>query len=83
MLYRRRSPQALRAARVAALFTVLIAPVAVLWTWSGVREAVAALAQRNGETIVPALGTGAYLVLLASLPGLWGAFRLGGSQPDS
>jgi hypothetical protein len=83
MLYRRRSPQALRAARLAALFTALIAPIAVLWTWSGVREAVTALAQRNGETLVPALASGGYLVLLATLPALWGAFRLGGTQPDS
>jgi hypothetical protein len=81
MLRRRRSPQALRAARIAALFTVLIAPLCVLWTWYGVREAVAVLAQRNGQALVPVLGSGAYLVLLATLPGLLGALRLGGPHP--
>jgi hypothetical protein len=80
MLYRRRSPRALRAARVAALFTTLVAPVAVLWTWSGVREAVAELAQRNGETIVPALSSGSYLVFIAAIAGVIASLRLGGSS---
>jgi hypothetical protein len=78
VLFRRRSPQSMRAARIAALFTVLIAPASVLWTWPSVREAVAAYAQRTGQSLAPVLASGAYLIVLATLPGLFGALRLGG-----
>jgi hypothetical protein len=78
LLYRRRSPRAMRAARVAALFTVVVPPVTVLWSWSSTLAAVALLAERNGQVLTPSLASGGYTVLLATIPGLLGALRLGG-----
>jgi hypothetical protein len=80
MLYRRRSPQALRSARLAALFTSLIAPSAVLWTWFGVREAIVLLSARTGEQLTPALSSGSYLVFIATIPAVIASLRLGGSS---
>jgi len=79
LLYRRRSPRAMRAARLAALFTVVVAPLSVLWAWSSTLAAVALLAERSGQQLSPALASGGYTVLLATIPGLIGALRFGGS----
>jgi hypothetical protein len=82
LLYRRRSPRAMRAARLAALFTVLVAPLAVLWAWSNTLAAVALLAERTGQPLLPTLASGGYTVLLATIPALIGALRLGGSAHE-
>jgi hypothetical protein len=82
LLYRRRSPRAMRAARLAALFTVMVAPLTVLWAWSSTLAAVALLAERSGQELVPALASGGYTVLLATIPGLIGALRLGGTARE-
>ena len=77
LLYRRRSPRAMQGARVAAAFTVLVAPVAALWTWTTTLAAIELLAERTGETLLPELAIGGYAVLLAAVPGLIGAARFG------
>jgi hypothetical protein len=82
LLYRRRSPRSMRAARLAALFTVLVAPLSVLWAWSGTLAAIALLAERTGQALQPAFASGGYLVLLATIPGVIGALRLGGLPGD-
>ena len=78
LLHRRRSPREMRAARVAALFTVAVAPAATLWAWSTTRTAVELLAARTGQPLAPELAIGGYTVLLALIPGLVGALTLGG-----
>jgi hypothetical protein len=82
LLYRRRSPRAMRAARVAAAFTAMVPSFALVWAWSSTLEAVALLAERSGEVLVPELASGAYTILLATIPGLIGALRFGGSGRD-
>lgn len=78
LLSRRRTPVAMRAARAAALFTVMIPPVGLWWAWAGVRDAVTALAARTGEPLQLSLGSGAYAIAVALVPGVIGALRLGG-----
>jgi hypothetical protein len=82
LLYRRRSPRAMRAARIAALFTVIVPPLTIVWAWSSTLAAVALLAERTGQALHPSLASGGYTVLLATVPGLIGALRLGGRTKD-
>ena len=78
LLHRRRSPRAMQAVRLAAVFTVMVAPVATLWAWSGIAEAVTLLGAREGQHLVPVLASGGYAIWLAVVPGAIGALTLGG-----
>jgi len=77
VLYRRRTPAAMRAARVVVPLVALIPGAAALWTLHGVQQAVALLAERTGQALEPSLGVGSYLVFGATFPMLWGGLRLG------
>jgi hypothetical protein len=80
ILYRRRTPWAMRGARLAALLIGCVPALAVLSTWLATRHAVALLADRMRAQLLLHLGSGAYAIWLATLPLLMGASRLGASD---
>ncbi len=77
ILLRRRTPVGLRGVRVLVPLLALVAPATVLWSWSGISEAMALLSERSGQRLTPRLALGAYVVLAASLPCLVFGLRLG------
>ena len=77
ILRRRTTPVSMRRARVAVAFVALVPLVAMLWAWSGIREAVALLGAQNGTQLPLLVGSGAYAVASASALLLAGALRLG------
>jgi hypothetical protein len=77
MLYRRRRPAALRAARVAALFVSLLPSAVVFYTWLGAGEAARALASRSAQRVVFHAGIGAWLVWGSGVLLIWGSVWLG------
>lgn len=77
LVFRRRTPAALRSARLAALFVGLL-PSCVVWvTWLGAREAAQLLALKRGADIEFQLGFGAWLVWASGLLLTWGSLSLG------
>jgi len=77
MLFRRRSPAALRAARLAALFVSCLPSGVVFITWLGAREAAQSLAIKHSTRVEFQLGLGAWLVWASGLLLLWGSSMLG------
>jgi hypothetical protein len=79
ILRRRTAPLSMRRARLAVAFLALVPGVALWWTWSGVRDAVALLAERDGADLPLALASGSYAVAVACGLLLFGSVRLGAS----
>lgn len=77
ILYRRRSPASMRGARLAVLCVGCVPALTVAWTWLGANQAVGLLAARTQVELRLQIGSGAYLVWLATLPLLLGGFRFG------
>lgn len=77
LLYRRRSPAALRSARLAALFVSLLPSCVVTFTWLGAREAADAMSIKQAAYVQFQLGSGAWLVWASGLLLTWGSLRLG------
>ena len=78
LLMRRRTPLALRQARIAALIVVLVPLIAAWWAWRAAQAATAQLAAREGAAITLHLGLGAYALIVCALISCVGALRLGG-----
>lgn len=77
ILYRRRTPAAMRGARLAVALVACVAPACALWTWSGARAAVDLLAARTHQDLQMFPAAGAYALALAFVAMLLGALRLG------
>lgn len=77
VLYRRRTPQAMRGARLVTLMLSLVPSAAVVWALAGVDEAVGLLAERSGKSLHVDLGAGAIAIWLSALPMIVGSLRLG------
>jgi hypothetical protein len=82
ILYRRRTPAAMRAARLAVALVACVLPLSALWTYAAVRDAVSLLAQRTGQDLYLHVASGAYALALAFVAMLAGSLRLG-SAPRS
>lgn len=76
LLYRRRTPDGLRAVRVVALLFALAPPVVVWVVARGVLQAAELMSVRIGG-VEARVGLGVWLVLAATVPAVWGALRLG------
>jgi hypothetical protein len=77
MLYRRRTPRALRAARLGALFVSCLPCAVVGYTWYGTVQAAAALAAKTGGPVSFHVGAGIWLVLASAAVLIWGSARMG------
>jgi hypothetical protein len=77
MLYRRRTPQQLRGARLAALFVSCLPTLVVGYTWYGAHRAALALADKTGSSVAFHLGFGSMLVFASAFMLVWGSVRLG------
>jgi hypothetical protein len=77
MLYRRRTPAAMRGARLGSLFVSCLPSVVVAVTWFGARAAAEAMATSSGGDVTFQLGLGAYLVFFSGALALVGSARLG------
>jgi len=77
MLYRRRTPRALRGARLGALFVSCLPSAVVLYTLYGAQAAAGALAARTGSAVAFHVGSGSVLVLASGAVLVWGSLRLG------
>lgn len=77
VLYRRRTPRAMRGARVVVPLVSLVPTAAALWTLHGIFAAVSLWAARNGQQLEPRLGAGVYLIASGGLLMLWGGLRFG------
>jgi len=77
MLYRRRTPQQLRSARLAALFVSCLPAVVVGYTWYGAHQAALTLADKTSSPVSFHLGYGSVLVFGSALVLAWGSCRLG------
>ncbi len=77
ILYRRRSPHALRGARLAVVLVGCVPLLSAVSTWFSARRAVALLAARDGQQLQLHVGSGLYAVALASLPLIVAGLRLG------
>jgi hypothetical protein len=80
MLHRRRTPTALRGARLAALFVSVLPSCVVFLTWRGARAAAAVLADRTASHLEFQLGFGAWLVWASGLLLTFASVRLGVHQ---
>jgi hypothetical protein len=79
ILYRRRSPAAMRSARLAVALVACVPVFACAWTWVGADAAVSLLAERTGQELHMHPGLGAYAMMLAAAAMFAGAVRLGKS----
>jgi hypothetical protein len=77
ILYRRRTPSAMRGARLAVALVALVPAVACFWAWLGARAAVALLADGTQQELHLRPASGAYAVAFAVALLLAGAVRLG------
>ncbi len=77
ILYRRRSPAALRGARLVVLLLSLLPSGLVAVTLVGVHGAAALMTERMRSAVDMHIGVGAWLVWLAALPMLRAATKLG------
>lgn len=77
VLARRRTPAAMRGARVAVGLLAVIPSAVVVATLASTDEATAELARNLGAQIDVHIGVGAWLVWSAVLPLLWGSLRFG------
>ena len=83
ILVRRRTAPLLRSARLAALVVALVPPVLAWTTFSGIEAAAEVMAERSVATVEAHPSIGAYLIVVAALPALWGGLRLGVLQPGA
>ena len=77
LLYRRRSPSAMRGARLAALFVSLLPGAVVAFTLHGAQEAAARMADQLRSDLRLHVGLGSWLIAVASIASLWGSAILG------
>jgi hypothetical protein len=77
ILYRRRSPIAMRSARLAVALVACVPVLACVWTWLGAREAVSLLAASTRQDLHLRPAPGAYTIGLAVASMLVGALRFG------
>ena len=77
ILYRRRTPSAMRSARLAVALVALVPLIACVWTWVGAHAAVELLAQGTQQELRLRLASGAHAMALAIAAMLAGAARLG------
>ena len=77
MLFRRRTPAAMRGARLSALFVSCLPSAVVLITWFGARRAAEVMATSSGGELEFRLGLGSVLVLGSGALALVGSLRLG------
>lgn len=77
MLFRRRTPVAMRGARLSALFVSVLPSAVVLITWLGARRAADALASSAAGQVKFRLGVGSALVLLSGALAIIGSLRFG------
>ena len=75
-LYRRRSPAAMRGARLGTLITACLPSAVVLVTWQGAVAAANAMAG-SGNQVSFQLGFGSYAVFLSGALAIFGSVRLG------
>lgn len=80
ILYRRRTPSAMRGARLAVALVALVPVLAGVWTWVGAHAAVELLAEGTRQQLHLRPASGAYVLALAVAAMLVGAFRLGESR---
>lgn len=78
VLFRRRTPRGMRAVRVAVAAVALMPSIAVAFTLRGVQSAAQAVSARTGHPVDVTIEYGCYLVFVAAVVMLYGAFRLGG-----
>jgi hypothetical protein len=76
-LFRRRTPAAMRGARVSALFVSCMPSAVVLITWIGASAAAEAMAANSGGQVKFQLGLGSGLVFVSGALALIGSLRLG------
>jgi hypothetical protein len=76
-LYRRRTPAAMRGARLGSLFVSSLPSVVVAITWYGASAAATAMATSSGGDVTFQLGFGAYLVFCCGMLAIAGSTRLG------
>lgn len=76
-LYRRRTPAAMRGARLGSLFVSCLPSVVVAITWYGARAAAEAMATSSGGDVAFRLGLGGYLVFVSGALAVAGSARLG------
>jgi hypothetical protein len=79
ILYRRRTPAAMRGARLAILLVGLVPALACGWTWLGAHDAVSLLASRTRQELHMRAALGAYAIAAAVVLMVTGAVRLGAS----
>jgi len=77
MLFRRRTPAAMRGARLSALFVSVLPSAVVLITWLGASKAADVMATSSGGEIKFRLGLGSWFVFVSSALALIGSPRLG------
>lgn len=77
LLARRRTPRAMRSARLAALLLAVAPAVVVVWTLLGMEEALSLLRARTRQPLALQAGMGAWVVALATCAMVLGALRLG------
>lgn len=75
-LYRRRSPEAMRGARLGTLIVSCLPSAVVLFTWRGAVLAAEAMAS-SGNQVTFRLGLGSYAVFLSGALAIFGSLRLG------
>jgi polyferredoxin len=76
-LYRRRTPAAMRGARLGALFVSCLPSVVVSITWYGAHSAANAMATSSGGDVTFQLGLGSWLVFSSAAFASVGSARLG------
>lgn len=82
MLFRRRTPAAMRGARLSALFLSALPSAVVLITWLGASKAADVMATSAGSEVKFRLGLGSWLVFVSGAFALIGSLRLG-EQPKT
>jgi hypothetical protein len=80
ILYRRRTPNAMRGARLALMLVGCVPAAAVAWAFAGAKAAVALLDARLGGGLRLHVGAGSYAIWIATLPWWVAAARLGSTK---
>jgi hypothetical protein len=81
ILLRRRTLAGLRGVRLLLPLLATVPPAMVLWSWSGIADAIALMAERMGSPLTPHLASGAYTILAAAVGGIVFGARVG-ARPD-
>lgn len=82
MLVRRRTPAAMRGARLASLLMSWLPSAVVAFTWYGASAAAEAMATRQGGPVLFQLGIGSWLVFASGVVLSVGSLRLG-ARPET